>query len=59
MERDSASPESFYLPKLFALAAPEDETFNFSAARIFALRDRGLRSASSWLADSGFFVSTW
>src|SRR5580693_444537 len=30
----------------------------FSAARIFALRDRGLRSISSSLAVSGFFVSS-
>ena len=29
-----------------------------SAARIFALRDRGLRSISSSLAVTGFFVST-
>ena len=28
-----------------------------SAARSFALRDRGLRSISSWLAVTGFFVS--
>ena len=32
--------------------------YNRSVARIFALRDRGLRSISSSLAVSGFFVSS-
>src|SRR5271157_5526530 len=32
--------------------------YTFSAARIFALRDRGLRSISSSVAVTGFFVSS-
>jgi hypothetical protein len=38
--------------------AQEDKTFVLSAARIFALRDRGLRPISSASAPAGFFVRT-
>src|SRR5262249_11710631 len=41
-----------------SLCLREAKIFVLSAARSFALRDRGLRSISSWPAVTGFFVST-
>src|SRR5271166_3217703 len=57
--RISGAPNLFtFLTAFSAASAPAGNPQVRSAARNFALRDRGLRSISSWSAVTGFLVST-